>query len=355
MNEMDAEDVTQEVLLSVCKNIGALREPKAFGKWLSSIITHEANRYAKIKNNKGFMLDIDEYTESVLEKNIDFLPEENIDNQELRAFMMDIISGLPTRQRQAIMLFYYDELSVTEVAETMGITHQNASKYLALGHEKIKIELQKETTPAYFGVIAALTSEPVLSEIIYAEAINFAPFNEGWMENIMTPCAEYFVASNAATVASTAAVSTAASGAATAVALSTSAKAAIVTAICALAVCAAVVIGVLNTGVPTSDHTPITDEDVIFSGGIASNGNLVHVNPSHVYPTADRGLTVVEWWITAHEDDTILYEGRDEAAMEEALVSLRESGENGIYFIFFRVQTEDERTYTIGGSFYIMT
>ena len=56
MNEMDAEDVTQEVLLSICKNIGALREPKAFNKWLSSIITHEANRYAKMKNNKGFML-----------------------------------------------------------------------------------------------------------------------------------------------------------------------------------------------------------------------------------------------------------------------------------------------------------
>ena len=46
LNQMDAEDAAQNVLLAVCTKIHHLKEPKAFGAWLNSIIVNEIRRYS---------------------------------------------------------------------------------------------------------------------------------------------------------------------------------------------------------------------------------------------------------------------------------------------------------------------
>lgn len=162
MNEMDAEDVTQEVLISLCKDICTLREPKAFGKWLNSVIVNKTMTFIRATSDKA--LSIEEHAKDALERNIDYLPEEYFENSELREFMMDAIMKLPERQREAIMLFYYDEFSVTEVAKIMDISHQNVSRYLELAHGKMKLELQGNAPTVSINVLAAWMPAPVLSD-----------------------------------------------------------------------------------------------------------------------------------------------------------------------------------------------
>ena len=144
MNMMDAEDVSQEVLMRMCRNISDLKNPRAFNGWLSSIITNEANRYAKNEVDNRGVYSIDDFSDDVLESNIDFIPDAYIENKEFRKILMEIILKLPIRQRRTVIYYYYAELSVTEIAMLMNITHQGVSQNLARARENIKVELIKQ-------------------------------------------------------------------------------------------------------------------------------------------------------------------------------------------------------------------
>jgi len=142
-NEMDAEDVAQNVLFRVCENIRSLRQPKVFQAWLSRIIINESRRYMATRAKHGTVVDIDDYMEELVENDVGMLPCEYVEEKSLGHAIMEIILHLPSRQREAIILHYYDELKVTEVARVMNIPHQSASRYLSLAREKLRAELEK--------------------------------------------------------------------------------------------------------------------------------------------------------------------------------------------------------------------
>jgi len=145
-NEMDAEDVAQNVLLRVCENIRSLRKPKAFQAWLSRIVVNETRRFAATRAKYGTALDIDDYEDELVEENVGLLPDECLEDKTVSQAVMEIISKLPARQREALMLHYYDDLKVTEIARVMSIPHQSASRYLALAREKLKAEFENTDT-----------------------------------------------------------------------------------------------------------------------------------------------------------------------------------------------------------------
>ena len=141
-NEMDAEDVAQNVLLRVCENIRDLRKPKAFNAWLSRIVVNETRRYMAARAKRGQVEDIDDFMEELAEDDAQLLPGEYVEDASVHDAIMEIVSRLPVRQREAIILHYYDELKVTEVARAMGIPHQSASRYLSLARKKLRAELE---------------------------------------------------------------------------------------------------------------------------------------------------------------------------------------------------------------------
>ena len=143
-NQSNGEDVAQEVLLRVCESIRSLRNPKAFKGWLARIIINEKNRYLAKNSKQTSVLNIDDYLENILEDKEDFLPHECAENKEMRKVVMEVISSLPIRQREAVMLHYYDGLSVTEVAEVMEVTTQSVSKSLAIARQKLRREFENQ-------------------------------------------------------------------------------------------------------------------------------------------------------------------------------------------------------------------
>ena len=157
-NQSNAEDVSQEVLIRVCMNIRSLRNPKAFKSWLARIIVNEKNRYLakQMKQGSVAMKNIDDYLESIMEEDEDVIPHGHIENEELNKIVMEVISDLPMRQREAVMLRYYSDLSVTEVAESMNVTTQTVSKSLALAHEKLKRGLGDRSIAEDYNSPAAL-------------------------------------------------------------------------------------------------------------------------------------------------------------------------------------------------------
>ena len=142
-NATDAEDISQLILIRVCENIKSLREPKAFNAWLVRIISNETNRFLRNKSKFGILLCIDDYLDNNIEVKEEFLPQEHLENIESRDAVSEVLSSISERQREAILLHYYDGLSVTEVAQVMKITKQSVSEYLAISREKLRRELVK--------------------------------------------------------------------------------------------------------------------------------------------------------------------------------------------------------------------
>ena len=141
----DAEDVSQNVFVCVCKNIRSLKSSKAFKVWLTRIIINEKNNYVREKMRRGTLLNIDDYLESIAEENSSVLPQGYTEDDELCSRVTEAISGLPLRQRESTILYYYYGMSVTEIARGRGITTQSISKHLALAHSKLKYSLRGMT------------------------------------------------------------------------------------------------------------------------------------------------------------------------------------------------------------------
>lgn len=128
-NEHIACDITQEVFIEIINTIGKLKEPAAYVSWARTITVHQITRYNRKK--KDVIVDEDEEGNTIFdnlaEENSEFIPDEALDKDELKKTIMAMIDELSEEQRAAVMMFYYDELSIKQIAEIQG-TNENTVK-----------------------------------------------------------------------------------------------------------------------------------------------------------------------------------------------------------------------------------
>ena len=183
-NQTDAEDVTQEVMICVCSHIHELREPKAFYVWLNRIIMNESNRYLSKKSRHGVLLNIEDYQEEFGEDDEDVIPQEYAIHEEDRRTVMNIIDHLPGQQRKAVLLHYYDGLTLSESAKVMNVSQPRVSRCLKFALEKIRKEISKQERTAEgvaFGGLALLPLEPLLAQVLHQEAALFTTEKIAWL------------------------------------------------------------------------------------------------------------------------------------------------------------------------------
>lgn len=118
-----AEDLTQEALLRAFNQIASLSQPDRFGAWLFRIARHAAIDWQKSKKRSEVQLS--ELAESSIAATASTyaetdhhpgLPAEQ--KQQLR----EAIDQLPPAQREAVLIYYYDEVTYRQLAEMLGIT-----------------------------------------------------------------------------------------------------------------------------------------------------------------------------------------------------------------------------------------
>ena len=352
--QADAEDVSQEVLIRVCEKIQTLRDPQAFNVWLNRIISNEVNRCFAKKGRHGVVLNIDDYLESIMEEKDDFIPQEFVENEECRKEVMDIIVRLPLRQREAVILHYYDGLSVTEIAAAMDISKPRVSECLAIARQKMKRELEKtqlgRTKPS---TAAFMPMGSFFTGVLHREANSFLSGGD-WLQGVLSQCQEYIKASSAASIALT----------------NASKPLAIKLLSWFLAGCLTVAV---TSGLIALNRLPVnvsTDRtnvsipaeasvigEVIFSGGVDHGEENAYQNPTGVQPvvTGKNGeLTVTGWQIIALGSGEELYSGRY-GSEDSALLELKESGKDGVYMIYYFLEDVEGFVYRLGSNFFIET
>lgn len=135
-----AEDLTQDTFVEILEKIHALEEPAAFVTWAKQIAYHKCTDH--FKKRRELLLDENEDGSSVFdiqeEENAEFIPDEALDNKELKQTIMNMINELPEDQRAALVLRYFNEVSVKEIAQIQSVSEGTVKSRLNYARKSIK-------------------------------------------------------------------------------------------------------------------------------------------------------------------------------------------------------------------------
>lgn len=110
-----AEDALQEALIKIWKNLPSLRRQSSLKAWLVRIVVNEVNRQCRKKQLPTVSL---EDSPDVVD-DCDGMETKVIRNEEYIQ-LKEAIEALSPEQRQAVILRYFSDLTVPEVAKVMG-------------------------------------------------------------------------------------------------------------------------------------------------------------------------------------------------------------------------------------------
>lgn len=141
-DESIAADITQDTFIQVITNIKVLRDPALFGSWLRSITYHRCTCY--FKKSKDVLVDEEneEIFEEIHEDKAEFIPDEALDKAEFRKTVMEIIDSLPDEQRASVLMYYFDEMSIKQIAAIQGVSEGTVKSRLNYARKYIKAAVE---------------------------------------------------------------------------------------------------------------------------------------------------------------------------------------------------------------------
>ncbi|MCL1830680.1 MAG: sigma-70 family RNA polymerase sigma factor [Oscillospiraceae bacterium] len=331
-NRNDAEDTSQEVLIRVCEKIDGLRDKEAFEAWLNKIIMNEIARSTAKNAKRASVVNIDDYLDDGFdEEDNAILPDDYVIRAEDRTTVMEIIKSLPDRQLEAVMLHYYRDMSVTETATAMDVSHPTVSRYLKLAREKIRFELQHQAERAdtYYS-FALVPLGRIISQVLQQESISSTLMSDAWLSKAVRRAGS--------------------TGIAAAIRYSLGVGVGFTKTISICVITTVVLISGLGMGgafryigediLPPIARIVETNGEIVFSDAY---GNHTAINPVHadVWANNERGdLSVRYWWITSADNSTTVFTGVGNS-VDDALLKLVQSNMNGDYLLHFFMEDNE--------------
>ncbi len=147
-------DIVQDSYVKGFKNLSQLQDPDKFRAWIKRIAHNSAVDY--LRKTKPVMFSTmsteDDAFIEFEDDRTENLPEVVIDQKETTRLVKEILDSLSDEQRLVVGMFYYEQMSVKEIAQTLGISENTVKSRLSYGRKKIEMqvkELEKKGTKLY--------------------------------------------------------------------------------------------------------------------------------------------------------------------------------------------------------------
>ncbi|WP_235849095.1 MULTISPECIES: sigma-70 family RNA polymerase sigma factor [Bacillaceae] len=136
-----AEDIVQEVMIKVFRQIDSFEGKASIKTWIYRITMNQCKDYLR----KTYVKRV--FITGMMEK---FSPPSKEDTPEATFVkgsrnkeMAEAVLELPTKYSEAIILYYYEELSMVEMSEVLNLNVSTIKSRLQRGRKKLKVLLEK--------------------------------------------------------------------------------------------------------------------------------------------------------------------------------------------------------------------
>lgn len=170
-DEENAKDIMQETYITAFLKLDTLKDEEKFCGWLTAIATNKSKN--KLKGKVEYQID-DEVLIVETETDELMLPEEYITKAEKRKVLLQIMEDtLSFNQYQTVLMFYFDEMSISEIAQGLEISEGTVKSRLNSSRAKMKTAIEdyeKKSGDKLHGVVVV----PFFTTIFKEEAKSLA-------------------------------------------------------------------------------------------------------------------------------------------------------------------------------------
>ena len=170
-DEENAKDIMQETYITAFLKLDTLKDEEKFCGWLTAIATNKSKN--KLKGKVEYQID-DEILIAETETDELMLPEEYITKTEKRKVLLQIMEDtLSFNQYQTVLMFYFDEMSISEIAQGLEISEGTVKSRLNSSRAKMKTAIEdyeKKNGDKLHGVVVV----PFFTTIFKEEAKSLA-------------------------------------------------------------------------------------------------------------------------------------------------------------------------------------
>lgn len=167
-NEEDAEDIVQDTFCTMIEKINTLENPDSFEKWLQKIAINKCKNF--IQKKKPQLLDDDKENieNMVTTDDADYkeiLPHSKFDNDETNRIIDNIVDGLSDKHRMTIMMYYYCDMSIKEIAEKLECSVGTVKSRMNYAREQVRNKIlmyEKQGIKLYSGDILSVLRESLV-------------------------------------------------------------------------------------------------------------------------------------------------------------------------------------------------
>lgn len=184
-SEADAADRMQEAYATAFQKLDMLDDPEKFPGWINRIAINKCKDFLIQQKQWIPLSEENDIPMQALETEEDFLPEAYIMKESMREIVQQIMQKeLSDVQYRTILLYYYDGLSLSEIAEWMECSEGTVKSRLHSARELIREGVQKYEQK-HDDKLYSIAALPFLARLLQMEAekLQVSELNPDYLRN----------------------------------------------------------------------------------------------------------------------------------------------------------------------------
>ncbi|WP_258100024.1 RNA polymerase sigma factor [Marinoscillum pacificum] len=136
-NEEDAHEVVQDTFLKVYKSLNTFRGESKLSTWMLRIAYFAC--MTRLRKVKPVLVDIENHSSSFEGNNV----HDQAELGDMRSVLAQALEGLTEDEKGIVTLYYYNDQSIKEICEIMGLKDSNVKIILHRSRKKMSEVLRK--------------------------------------------------------------------------------------------------------------------------------------------------------------------------------------------------------------------
>lgn len=142
-SDEEAMDIIHDSYICVFQKLDNIKNLSGFKSYLRTTVVNRCKNYLS-KKKPLYLSDMTEDGEDFELEDIDGeIPDELLENKDVIECVRRVVESLPEEQRMCVILRYYDEMSLQEIADTLEVSFGTVKSRLSRASKKMRDEIER--------------------------------------------------------------------------------------------------------------------------------------------------------------------------------------------------------------------